>query len=132
MKKINIWLTISILSIFAVSCSQTSKAPKGNSETQEKAAESQASTPENDQEKSLNAGDRLGSQLDELGESLTADQRAKLDELSRKYDLSRSGSQDERRAMRQQMQNEVNNILTPEQRAKLEQNRKARKGASGN
>ncbi len=132
MKKLYNLLAIIVLTIFIAACSQTPKTQKGTVETQEKAPDNPVVATEEVDKKSLNAADRIGSQLEELGDGLTEEQRARLDELSQKYDRSRAGSQEERRAMRQQMQNEVNNILTPEQRAKLDQNRKTRKGASDN
>ena len=136
MKRVNILLVMGALLVLAASCSQSSKTQKSNVEAMEQPAENQtpeAGAPAEEKGNAdMNPASRLGGQLDQMNAGLTEEQKMKLDEIAKKYDLSKAGSQEDRKAMREQMQNDINSVLTPEQRAKLDENRKARKAASGN
>jgi Spy/CpxP family protein refolding chaperone len=135
MKKINFLLALAVLLVFAASCSQSSKTQKSNVEAQEQPTIESDATPGSEETKGnadMSPGSRMAKQLDQVGSSLTEEQRMQLEEIAGKYDMSKATTQEERRAMRDQLQNEMNSILTPEQRAKLDEKKKARKAESGN
>jgi Spy/CpxP family protein refolding chaperone len=139
MKKANIIFIAVIGLMIAVGCSQSSKTQKSTSESQEQQMDSGNEMTNEEGTGSLtekmadaNPSDRIGTQLDQLNMSLTEDQKNKMNEISNKYDFNNVSNQQERKAMRDQMMNEINNVLTPEQRAKLDESKKARKDASGN
>lgn len=139
MKKANVIFIAIVGLLLAVGCSQSSKTQKSSTESQEQNVDSTSEmAPEEgtgsltEKKMDANPNERIGKQLDQMNMSLTEDQKNQLDEISNKYDFNNVSNQQERKALRDQMMNEINSVLTPEQRAKLDEGRKARKDGSGN
>jgi Spy/CpxP family protein refolding chaperone len=139
MKKANVIFIAIVGLMIAVGCSQSSKTQKSTSESQEQNVDAGTESTAEEGTGSImekmadaNPGERIGKQLDEMNMSLTEDQKNKMNEISNKYDFNNVSNHQERKAMRDQMMNEINNVLTPEQRAKIDEGKKARKEAAGN
>lgn len=124
MKK-QLFLLVALLVILAATACSDSKNTTKNAETP--AAEESAQAPAN-AAKSAVPSDRILSQLDPSGIELDAEQRAKLDEISSKYDFSSTTDRTARKQLIQQYQNEImNSVFTEDQKAAFLQYQESRK-----
>ncbi|MCB0571984.1 MAG: hypothetical protein KDC66_19595 [Phaeodactylibacter sp.] len=127
MKKSIMFFLFATLLIGLGSCSQSSKS---------QGAKEVAETPEGKNEgkaRDIDVVARSTEQLQKLGVTLDDAQQAQLQELAAKYDFSNVNTQEERRAMRQNLQRDIyDNILTPEQRAAIDGMRENRGNKDGN
>lgn len=127
MKKQFLLLT-ALATILAITSCSDSKNATQNSDAP--ATEESAQTPQN-AAKAAAPTDRILSQLDPSGIELDAEQKAKLDEISSKYDFNAATDRAARKQMIQQYQAEImNDVFTEEQKAsflKYQESRKAQR-----
>lgn len=127
-------LLLGLVVLLAGACSQSNKTPKNNAENSEQISNEAKETAQNadnmDNQVANDRSDyrdplgRVANQLSKIGSELSQDQMRQINEISSRYNLQDANSPEERKAMLKQMQEEINGVLTPEQRAKLEEMRR--------
>lgn len=127
MKKSILFFLFATLLIGLGSCSQSSKSQGAKEvvEAPEAKYEGQA--------RDIDVAARANEQLQKLGVTLDDAQQVKLQEITAKYDFSSANNQEQRRAMRQELQKDIYaNVLTPEQQAAVDGMRESRGNKDGN
>lgn len=126
MKKILLSLFAATLFVSLIGCSNSKKSGETSNETPEAALEETQTTTSDTKDAGVDAYGRVAGQMEQLGIELSEDQQRLLQETSGKYDFNSAGNAEQRKAMRQEYQQEMYNILTPEQQAVYDDKRQNR------
>lgn len=120
MKRILFSFLAATLVIGLFSCSNSKKSGETSTEGTEVVQEEAPETAD-DAVSQVDAGrdafGRMNSQMEQLGIELSEEQQRQLQEVSGRFDLNSATNAEQRKALRQQLQQEMYNILTPEQQA---------------
>lgn len=126
MKKIFLSFFAATLFVSLIGCSNSKKSGETSSETPETAVEETQTTTSDAKEAGVDAYGRVAGQMEQLGIELSEDQQRLLQEAAGKYDFNSASNAEQRKAMRQEFQQEMYNILTPEQQAVYDEKRQNR------
>ncbi|HRW75895.1 MAG TPA: hypothetical protein P5563_08320 [Saprospiraceae bacterium] len=124
MKRNTFFFAFVLGTLMIISCSESKKS---TSSDEQSAPAMEAPAAEASPKKAVDPVGRVTGQFNELGIELTEDQQAQLNALSAKYDFNGAADREARQKMRTEFQNEMYNILTPEQQELYNQKRKDRK-----
>lgn len=123
MKRNTFFFAFVLGTLMIISCSESKKSTSSD----EQSAPAMEAPAASKSEKAVDPVGRVTGQFNELGIELTEDQQAQLNALSAKYDFNGAADREARQKMRTEFQNEMYNILTPEQQELYNQKRKDRK-----
>ncbi|MEZ5030600.1 MAG: hypothetical protein R2787_04300 [Saprospiraceae bacterium] len=124
MKRNTFFFAFVLGTLMIISCSESKKS---TSSDEQSAPAMEAPAAEASPKIAVDPVGRVSGQFNELGIELTEDQQAQLNALSAKYDFNGAADREARQKMRTEFQNEMYNILTPEQQELYNQKRKDRK-----